>query len=202
MTRHKRAKRWRHSAKREIILRHLVKAGYVTSEALINALLAVPSIGMAMMTGTKSGAIQNLEALDRSAPYVDFTSPKPIYDLLNRLERDGLIEKRNGRIRILKRGIAYITRIMKSPSWGKKYQTKRSRTVNIIVFDIPEVKRHIRDWLRIKLRDMGFVPIQQSVWIGKIGIPIEFIKDMKDYDIYECVHILKVYKKGSISKFI
>lgn len=37
----------------------------------------------------------------------------------------------------------------------------------IVIFDIPEKRRGVRDFLRNKLKTWGFTPWQQSVWVCK-----------------------------------
>jgi CRISPR/Cas system-associated endoribonuclease Cas2 len=95
-----------------------------------------------------------------------------------------------------------LSRLAKRPSWTKKYRTKRSNGINLIVFDIPEKKRIARDWLRVKLKEFGYKPIQQSVWLGKNGVSFEFISDLRNYEILDCIHILKICNKGSIGALL
>ncbi len=45
----------------------------------------------------------------------------------------------------------------KPPKWDKKYR--------VIIFDISEERRGARDRLRITIRGLGFVQLQQSVWV-------------------------------------
>jgi hypothetical protein len=195
-----RKKSFRFSEKREFILRFLSKAGIIGAEILINMLLTIPQASIAMMcSGSKSGSLSNLDSLSMSSYKVDFRSRRAIYDLLDRLSRDGLIESRSGNIQIVRRGLTYLSHFMRLPPWGKKYPAKKSRSVTLVVFDIPEKERATRDWLRDALRRLQFVPLQQSVWIGKMGIPLDFVHDIEQYDIQRYIHILKVHKQGSVS---
>jgi phenylacetic acid degradation operon negative regulatory protein len=43
--------------------------------------------------------------------------------------------------------------------WDKKWR--------LVIFDIPEKRRIVRDVLRYQLKQFGFVPLQQSVWVTK-----------------------------------
>lgn len=55
----------------------------------------------------------------------------------------------------------------------------------IVVFDIPESKRIVRDVLRKRLKRWGFEPWQKSVWASKKNVTIklrEFIKELKIED--------------------
>lgn len=45
----------------------------------------------------------------------------------------------------------------KPKKWDKKYR--------VVIFDIAENKRGIRDQLRVMIRGFGFICLQQSVWI-------------------------------------
>ena len=47
--------------------------------------------------------------------------------------------------------------ITKPKKWDKKWR--------VVIFDIPQSSRLIRDIFRRKLKEFGFYPIQQSVWI-------------------------------------
>ena len=48
-------------------------------------------------------------------------------------------------------------RISKDKKWDKKWR--------IVIFDISELKRFYREAFRGKLKEMGFFPLQKSVWV-------------------------------------
>ncbi|MEX2032942.1 MAG: hypothetical protein WD889_00070 [Candidatus Colwellbacteria bacterium] len=48
-------------------------------------------------------------------------------------------------------------KIAEPPIWDKKWR--------LLMFDIPDEARGIRDSFRLKLKGMGFIPFQKSVWI-------------------------------------
>lgn len=62
----------------------------------------------------------------------------------------------------------------------------------MVLFDIPEKKRKIRNWLRLQLKLWEFEMVQQSVWLGKGPLPKEFMERLHFFDIDKCVKILKV----------
>lgn len=62
----------------------------------------------------------------------------------------------------------------------------------MVLFDIPERKRKIRNWLRLQLKLWEFKMIQQSVWLGKGPLPKEFAGRLNLFGISKCVKILKV----------
>ncbi len=86
----------------------------------------------------------------------------------NYLKRKGLIElKREGydiKICLTKEGKKLAGKyqiddleIKRPKKWDKKYR--------LVIFDIPATSRMIRDFLRRKLKEFGFYPLQKSVWI-------------------------------------
>src|SRR2546426_909318 len=48
-------------------------------------------------------------------------------------------------------------KLKKPKKWDKKYR--------VIIFDIDETKKKLRDQLRWRLRSFGFLKIQNSVWV-------------------------------------
>jgi phenylacetic acid degradation operon negative regulatory protein len=54
-------------------------------------------------------------------------------------------------------------------SWDKKWR--------MVIFDIPEVTRRDRDFLRSQLQWLGFLELQKSVWI----FPYEIKSELGDF---------------------
>ena len=79
-----------------------------------------------------------------------------------------------------------------------KNEATRENTYKIVMFDIPVKKNSQRFWLRAVLRNLGFKMFQKSVWIGKVGIPERFLKDLDRIGILDFVEILEITKTGSI----
>ena len=79
------------------------------------------------------------------------------------------------------RGQFYVTKkgrmeIIRNAVKNKKNQTKKWDGIwRGIVFDIPEVKRKDRDFLRRELSWMGCKEVQKSVWITPIDIEKELV---------------------------
>ncbi len=75
-------------------------------------------------------------------------------------------EKRDGTIvvQITKNGQSYLKKfdfdnltLEKSGKWDKKW--------HLVIFDIPEKKKLAREALREKLKDLGLIKLQDSVWV-------------------------------------
>lgn len=67
--------------------------------------------------------------------------------------------------------------------WDKKWR--------IVVFDIPENKRSVRDILRNRLKIWGFNPWQQSVWASKKNITNKLRNLIKDLKIEDWVLVIE-----------
>jgi flagellar biosynthesis regulator FlaF len=52
--------------------------------------------------------------------------------------------------------LASLKNKVKAISWDRKWR--------VVVFDVPESERHLRDVLRYNLKELGFVMMQMSVW--------------------------------------
>jgi len=101
---------------------------------------------------------------------------------LRRLKKQGLITKD------IKRKIYYLTDegknfvsyiqdryLILKKSWDKK--------LRIVIFDIPEKKKHWREWLRQELLLLQFQQLQKSVYVGKYPLPESFYKEIKEAEL-------------------
>jgi DNA-binding transcriptional regulator PaaX len=93
---------------------------------------------------------------------------KKVYDTFYRLKKEGCIEikKINHQIYISltekgrkKAGWLQIDtlKIKEPEKWDKKWR--------IVIFDISQLKKFYREAFRGKLKELGFFPLQKSVWI-------------------------------------
>jgi len=129
------------------------------------------------------------------------------YSLLNQLKRQGLVSKRkqeqNSQWRITAQGTKYLTKLKSKQGSSPKlfrraYEKKNCADFMIVSFDVPERDRRKRNWLRTQLLALDFEMLQQSVWLGKVQIPEDFINDLRIYEMIPYVHIFSVSKSGSI----
>lgn len=61
----------------------------------------------------------------------------------------------------------------------------------IVIFDIPERKRAVRDLLRYNLKGWGFVPWQQSVWVTKKNCTESLRKYVSNIGIEDWVMVIE-----------
>jgi len=93
---------------------------------------------------------------------------RKVYDAFYRLRKDGCIE-------INKKGhqiyIKLTDRGLKKANWMQINELKIKRPKNwdgkwrLVVFDISNLKNFYRNVFRGKLKELGFSPLQKSVWI-------------------------------------
>lgn len=80
-----------------------------------------------------------------------------------RLVRQGFMEWQEGKLRLTKKGENRMLEL------NLREQVKRPRRWDgkwrVLVFDIPERRRRVRQWIRSTVRGIGFVRLQDSVWI-------------------------------------
>lgn len=62
----------------------------------------------------------------------------------------------------------------------------------MIIFDIPEEKRPLRDWLRGQLKYWDFTMVQQSVWVGYAPVPPDFRSKLKKLSLDKYVKFMEV----------
>ncbi|MGC8776274.1 MAG: hypothetical protein ACP5QN_03115 [Minisyncoccia bacterium] len=125
------------------------------------------------------------------------------YNLLNRLKKQGFIQKQEKDKKsiwsITKLGLEKL-KILKKQNFPIYYKKEKENSLMIVTFDIPEQERYKRDWLRNVLVYLDFKFLQQSVWIGKTKIPEEFIENLREQKMLNYVHIFKINKAGTIIK--
>src|SRR6478672_11488697 len=122
-------------------------------------------------------------------------SKKKVYDTVFRLTSQNLVDLENDRYSISEDGAILIHTIDK----------KRDGVWKIIIFDIPETKRQVRNVLRSKLTSLGFKKWQNSIWISPFTLAPEiedelnqlakhfFIRLMKTTEINETADLEKMF---------
>lgn len=82
------------------------------------------------------------------------------------------------------------------------YPYEKHGNLMIVAFDIPEREKKKRNWLRMVLINFGFKMLQKSVWVGKVKMPAEFIRDLKELELSHYVEIFEVGKSGTLREVI
>lgn len=75
-----------------------------------------------------------------------------------------------------------IEKLLENEKWDGKWR--------IVVFDIPEKHRRLRNSLRSKLRQWQFTPWQKSVWISKKNTAKPLREFIKEIGLFEWVKVI------------
>lgn len=121
--------------------------------------------------------------------------------LLYKLERDGLIERKDHVSALTSRGKSYLTFLKnrkKDTLPVPLYEKSDGDKFIILIFDIPEKERRKRGWLRSALKNLELKMIQKSVWAGKVKLPKTFLDDLNKLKLVNFVEIFEISKTGSL----
>ena len=118
---------------------------------------------------------------------------------LSRLRKQGFIEKTKEEGKIILR----LTRA--GSDWTLKHladdEEKWDGIWRLVVFDIPESHRRVRDVLRRRLKEWGFKKWQKSVWASRKPL-IEALRSLvKQLDVEDWVLIIESNNVGENFKF-
>lgn len=121
--------------------------------------------------------------------------PRPVKKMMisqaiRRLREKGLIEKENQEVGKL---VIRLTRVGKDFLLIRKdeQEIEWDGKWRIVIFDIPENKRLVRDVLRSRLKNWGFAPWQKSVWASKKNVTEPLREVIKELGITEWVIVLE-----------
>jgi DNA-binding transcriptional regulator PaaX len=109
------------------------------------------------------------------------TSKKKVYDTLFRLSGQGLVNLSSDRYSITEEAAILIHTIDK----------KRDGVWKIILFDIPETKRQVRNVLRSKLSSLGFRKWQNSIWISPYTLAPEIEAELNELAKHFFIRLMK-----------
>ena len=151
-------------------------------------------------------------AEEREIQRLDFVlkEKRRITALIQRLQKAGLVKNEGGSKKALwaitQKGLDKIfrlkERILKSKNKpllpSKTYFIKPSKQTIIVSFDIEELRKEKRAWLRDVLKNLDYKILQRSVWIGINQLPKKLIEDLKKLDILKNIKIFSVAEKGNI----
>ncbi|MDI6778024.1 MAG: hypothetical protein QMD77_02430 [Patescibacteria group bacterium] len=121
----------------------------------------------------------------------DFLTKNNINSGIRRLIDQGMVEKKGNATGLTKTGKKVIERIL-----GKKkiLEKKWDGKYRLVIFDIPENKKKIRNWLRGELYLLNYIQLQKSVFIGKYPLTPDTVSDIRKHRIHEHVNYLLVDK--------
>ncbi|MBI5004024.1 CRISPR-associated endonuclease Cas2 [Candidatus Kaiserbacteria bacterium] len=81
----------------------------------------------------------------------------------DRLVRDGLLERDGFKLKLTSKGEAVLRRL-EARDFASQAPKRWDGKWRVLIFDIPEYRKGLRDKVRRALRSIGFVRLQNSVW--------------------------------------
>ncbi|MDI6591840.1 MAG: hypothetical protein QME61_02825, partial [Patescibacteria group bacterium] len=101
---------------------------------------------------------------------------KVIQQRMNDLKRKGYVKETKDGWELTPKGRVEIIKII---LWKKLQIKKWDGKWRMIIFDIPEMSRRDRDFLRRELKWIGFVELQKSVWVFPYDMEKEIMALLK-----------------------
>ncbi len=109
-----------------------------------------------------------------------------ISSTLSRAQRNGLLVKEGQAFRITWRGKIKAEYVPNNP---------KKSGIDLVVFDIPETRKHDRYQFRCYLRMMRFKPIQKSVWASKYEAGQELRDVLNELRLNDYVRLFDAQEK-------
>jgi DNA-binding transcriptional regulator PaaX len=115
-------------------------------------------------------------------------SYRKIYTHVYQLEKRGYLEKYKDK------GIEFIRITSKGGATLESSKRAKDGTWKLIIFDIPETQRPVRDYLRTKLKQLGFKKWQNSIWITPYKLPEDVVDELQVLSEKYFVRLITVAK--------
>ncbi len=179
-------------------------------ETLGDAMMTTGDFMAVFLTTSKADyrALRRIRSFRKSQPVAQPSPPRytkhQLYDLLYRMERDGLATKTTGsgtkQWKLTFKGFKkkeLLSHRNPHPS-PACYPKEESIGIIVVSYDIPEQHASKRQWIRSVLTHLDFRLLHKSVWIGKTKIPSAFIEDLRQLKLFDYIEIFSVSNKGTI----
>ena len=114
---------------------------------------------------------------------------------LSRMRKDGYAEHTVSGWMLTKKGRLRADNVDLMSFIISPFKKEKPNNNTIIAFDIPEIDRRMRDWLRNQLKIFGYKMLQQSLWRGPGPLPKSFLTRLDDLGIKENVKIFTTVRK-------
>ena len=117
-----------------------------------------------------------------------------IRNTIDRLKRNGVIEKELAGIVLSKYGKEYVRKKFDSLKQFDRPENISKDKNLLLMFDIPTEKKAHREWLRWHLKKFGYIMVQKSTWVGPSPLPKEFSDYIKEIKLDRCIKTFKLAK--------
>jgi CRISPR-associated endonuclease Cas2 len=113
--------------------------------------------------------------------FEDKDNKKKIYDTMFRLTTQGVVILENDRYRISDDANILMHTIAK----------ERDGVWRLVIFDIPEKQRQVRNVIRAKLVSLGFKKWQNSIWISPYTMAPEIEQELNELAKHYFIRLIK-----------
>ena len=121
-------------------------------------------VGIAGMLGVAMVAPNVLGAMGKLGLMPGRRQKEIVNRARNRLLRKGLLERKDGFLRLTPKGEREL-RLLEIHDFEVKRPKRWDQKWRVLIFDIPEYRKGLRDKIRHTLESIGFVRLQDSVWV-------------------------------------
>ncbi|HEY4526402.1 MAG TPA: CRISPR-associated endonuclease Cas2 [Candidatus Paceibacterota bacterium] len=121
------------------------------------------TVGFAGVLGVALIAPNVLGAMDKMGLMPAGRQKEIINRARDRMLKQGLLRRENGFLRLSPKGQDKL-RLLQARESAMKRPRHWDRRWRILIFDIPEYRKGLRDKIRRTLENIGFVRLQDSVW--------------------------------------
>lgn len=126
---------------------------------VLETVAAVGVIGVALVAPNVIGAMRKL-----GIP-LSVRQDATVVRARKRLVEKGLLAYEGGMLRLTNKGRGVLDRVDLAEYGSQKKKQRWDKRWRLLIFDIPEKKRALRDKIRNTLAAIGFMRLQDSAWI-------------------------------------
>jgi DNA-binding transcriptional regulator PaaX len=109
---------------------------------------------------------------------------------ISRLKKQGLVrEDEKRKIILSEKGKEMVDYIYDRYSILERPWDERIR---VVIFDIPEKKKYLREWFRQELGLLEFKALQKSVFVGKYPLPKSLYQEISKNGLFEQIYVFTI----------
>jgi DNA-binding transcriptional regulator PaaX len=177
---------------------HVERADAESSRAIPRPDITVAQIVLLILSQRGSASFQDITSHPATKSLGMPRTENSFYTALARLKRRRLIDRTNRRYELTAAGQyaalkAYVrkefTEMERKPTTLPKWDGRW----RLVLFDIPETKRSLRDYARAVLKRLGCKEFQRSTWIYPFKVPPFILKMLADPQLRKYAKVITTY---------
>ena len=123
------------------------------------------------------------KAKRRFSQFINYLKKKGYVEIKNLKEKQGVL--------LTKKGIEKVVNF-KFKIKTEKREKRSDGKWQMIIFDIPEREKYLRDLLREKIYSLGYKMLQQSVWVCPYDVFKETEKFLREYSLDQYIRLFLI----------